>query len=117
MPVSWIEHKGKKILYADHRGLKDDDLIEQLSRVVELVLAEDEPVLLLENIGGLTISSDILSEVKRQYKRAKPNLERAAIIGVTGAKRILVLAVNKISGIDERTFSTDEKAKDYLVGV
>ena len=35
MPVGWVDHKGKGILYADYRGLKPEQ-IDSLARVANL---------------------------------------------------------------------------------
>lgn len=116
MPVTWIEYQGKKILYADHRGLKNEDaLLANVDLQAQYVRASSEKVLMLADFRNTYIGSKFLERAKSYGTRHESKLAKHAMIGITGIKRILLNAYILFTGDPVKTFDDEESAKKYLV--
>jgi len=114
MSITIIEHSGKKIIYSDLRGYNHAQLMAHFKKEADLILEQPEPVLILRNVQDATVTKELLAEVKKQVKRARPNIFRGAVVGASGSKRILLMAVNKFTGIQVVPFRSQEEALKYL---
>ena len=117
MEVKIIEYKGKKILYADHRGAKDDfDMIKILYKGIEIEKTLKEGSLLLANFENSFNSFRFLEEVKKTGKFRSKIMKKMAFVGITGIKIILLkmyIEFNGKKGI--KTFDNEDEARDWLV--
>jgi hypothetical protein len=114
--VEWIEYKGKQLLYCDYRNLYDDDVIRLIKIVDEVVLSSERKDLLkINDVRGQFATSAILPEIKRSSKLQKPYLKKSAYVGITGVKKILLDAINRVSNIGAKPFTDIETAKEWLV--
>ena len=96
MPVSWMKHNDRLILYSDYRGLKSEDKM-------------------LENLKEDTfISKTFMNELTEVGKRQKGKTLKSAILGVTGFKKVFVNAYSRVTGEAVRAFDTEEAALNYL---
>jgi hypothetical protein len=118
MATSWIEHKGKKILYIDYRGSKnDDELLKILQEQIGILKGSSSKILALSNFTNVFLSSKFMDEVKKAGKEIGTiKLERSALIGVEGIKNILLSSYLLFTG-DKNTkpFGSENEAKDWLV--
>lgn len=48
-------------------------------------------------------------------KISKSLLKKTAVLGITGLKKILLNAVNRISSVEARAFNSEEEAKEWLI--
>ena len=108
MSLGWIEHKGRKILYSDFRGLRDKEMFAQHQDALDAVRKAAAPPLLLVNLTGAPAS-------KRFMEELDASVRRQAIVGVDGLKSLLLKAYNAVLGGDLQSFPTEEEAKEYLV--
>ena len=114
--VEWINYKGKEILYCDFRNLNDEDLVRLIKLVDELVTTGAKKDLLkINDVRGQFATASVLPEIKRSSKLQKPYIKKSAYVGVTGVKKILLDAVNRISNIGAKPFTDLEEAKEWLV--
>ncbi|MBN2351004.1 MAG: hypothetical protein JXD23_00435 [Spirochaetales bacterium] len=117
MNPSWIEYKGKSILYFDYRRVKDTlESLRILRKGFELIIRSDGNVLILQNFEGAVANDEYMAEVKTLGKTARDKVKKNACVGITGIKRLLLQAYVAFSGEKTlRTFETEEGAKEWLV--
>jgi len=114
MPVSWIDHKGKKILYADFRNQSGPAMIATLEAELVEIRKHGKGVLLLADFRGATTNDDFMTKAKAAGKDLRELSHRSAALGITGVKKILLGAYNAFSGDTLKAFDTEEEAKKYL---
>lgn len=114
MGTEWIEHKGKRILYVDYRGLKGAQLIEMAETEAKTIVAAPTKVLVLDDFEGISVDSEFMNRIKQLGKDAEPKTARCAILGVTGLKEILLRAYNAFTGGRSQPFRTKAEALDWL---
>jgi hypothetical protein len=117
MPANWIEINKKKIFYVDYRGLKtQDEMIENLKTAAGLLLDSEPHFLFLADFRGATIGYEFQKQSNKlstTIKKLQP--EKAAIIGITGLKKLILNAFNLINKEKVVPFKTKEEAIAYLV--
>ena len=67
------------------------------------------------DVTGSYASMEVLAEIKEIAKKTAPFNKKKAMLGIGGAKKILLNSVNRIAGTSIRAFDTIEEAKDWLV--
>ena len=117
MNPSWIEYRGKSILYLDYRGVKDTaESLRILRDGFEMEMNSAGNILILQNFEGAVANEVYMAEVKKLGKIAKDKVKKNACVGITGIKRLLLQAYVAFSGEKTlRTFETEEGAKKWLV--
>jgi len=114
--VEWIQYKGKEILYCDYRNLNDEELIRLIRFIDELITSGNKKDLLkINDIRGQFATAAVLPEIKRSSKLLKPYIKKSAYVGITGVKRVLLEAINRVSNIGAKPFTELQAAKDWLV--
>ena len=112
-----MDHEGKRVLYADYRGLKPDQ-IDSLARETDAELAASPvKVLFLSNIEGAIVTTETMRNVKKSAGSVlRDKVEKIAVVGVTGVKKVFfdafVMALGKTNA---RSFRTEKEALDWLV--
>ncbi len=118
MSASWIEHKGKKILYLDFRNCKtEDELLQVLAESQAFILATTGSVVTLSNYEGVSVTTGFLNRLKELGKRAVQNqrIEKLALLGITEMKSVLVQGyLNATGQKNMRTFNSEQEALDWL---
>ncbi len=112
---SIINHKGKEILYVDYRGMKENEILEEMDKATDFALKENRPMLRLSNMTDVFAVSTVVDKAKESGKRTKHLTIKRAAVGITGAKKVLFNAFNRVSGNNARAFDDVEEAKDWLV--
>jgi hypothetical protein len=110
--VSWIEHKGTKILYADYSGLSGDEylgVIEEFKN--ELLKQSPGSVVTLTNVTGSTVTNEVKDKLKELREQTKGISRKAAAVGVTGFKKTIAVLIRK----DLYWADSLEEAKEWLV--
>ncbi|HBH47012.1 MAG TPA: hypothetical protein DDX98_00125 [Bacteroidales bacterium] len=115
MAVSKIFHKGKEIVYIYYRGLQEQAMIEAVKKAESILLLENKPQLVLANLSNAFATPGFMEVNNTVSKNIKHLIEKGAVVGITGAKSILLKGYNLIIGGKMNPFSTEEEAKDYLV--
>ncbi len=117
MPISYITYKGKKILHADFKDLKDKDaVLENLERMKEHYLEAEDKILLLADLRGTFSNPEIMDKLKYYGKTVFHGRSvKRAVIGIVGVKKILLKAYNVFTSNEVIPFESEEEAKDYLV--
>jgi hypothetical protein len=116
MPVQWIEYKGKKILYADYRGLKSEDLmLQNLKAEGEIYKSTSFNILSLADFRDTYISKDFMEKIKQLGKEHKGRTAKAAVLGITGIKNIFINVYTAFTGESLKCFNDELSAKEYLI--
>jgi hypothetical protein len=119
MRSQWIEHGGKRILYADYTNFSESDFEALRAEVVEveteIARQPENSVLSLTDIRGSVASREAVDLFKKSAVVAKKYIRKQAVVGVTGLKKIVFDAVVKLSGQNATAFDDLETAKDWLV--
>lgn len=112
---SIIDYKGKEILYIDYRGMNENQMIQTLNEATERSLSDNKPRLLLTNVAGSFVLPDFLKKAKEAGKRTKHLTLKSAIIGIEGAKKVLLKFHNLYVGSEMKPFHDEIEAKEWLV--
>ena len=116
MPVSWIDYKGRKILYADYRGLRtEDDMMKNLDSEAGFYTQTHLKILSLNDYRDSVVSNKFMNKVTELGKATKGKTDKAAVLGVTGLKKILINGYAKITGQHVKIFENEIAAKEYLI--
>jgi hypothetical protein len=117
MGVSWINYGGKKLLFVDYNGVKNEnELLKILYEEIEILKNETQRQFILVNIGNSYSTEKYRQEVQRLTKEiVKHKTEKSAIIGMVGLKKVIFGAMIKFSDGHVKLFDTEEDAKKWLV--
>jgi len=117
MPVSYINHKGREILYIDLTESKSEQRsLELLEETKDAYLKANEKLLVLVNTQGAFVSTEVSSRMKEYSKLYfKDRAEKRVFVGVSGLKKIIMRAYMSIAGENIKLMDDLEEAKDYLV--
>ncbi len=110
-----ITYNGKKIVYIDYRGLSEDKMIEKAEALKTWLLENKAYHLRLVNISDTYAKPKFTSYIRQLGKETKDIPFKGAIVGITGAKRVLLTGYNRLLGGKMKPFDTEEEAKNYLV--
>lgn len=118
--IKIIEHKGKKIHYIDYSGLRDE---KSLIAIIELVdefnkkqiEKKETDFLILSDLSNSYVYGDALQVMKESGKKIKPYTKKTALLGITGAKKVLLRTANAVLNLNMKPFNTKEEALDWLV--
>jgi hypothetical protein len=117
MSNTFIEYKGKKILYSDYSNCKTaQETIEILEQTRKIYLASDEMFLALNNFSNAPSNTEYVELAKKYGKELfdKRNIKEACF-GLSGIKNILLSAYNLVVKYKIVAFNTKEEALEYLV--
>lgn len=120
MSVQWIEHKGRRILFTDHRGATQKELIDDFEQAVKLIQEVPPPTKIryLADFEGAMIDTAVMTKLKELGREVyEPRTEKSAVVGIHGIRHILLAAYNRVtgSGKNQKLFDTQEEALDWLV--
>jgi hypothetical protein len=117
MSVSYIMHKGKKVMIVDYTKCKStQETLDVLEKVRQEYLKTNEMIISLNDFREAYGSNEFMKRAQALAKEVfdKQTLKTAAI-GVNGIKRILVNAYNVFVKNKVYIFNTKEEALDWLV--
>ncbi len=115
MPVAKINYKGKEIIYVDYRGESEDEMLDTANKLRDILLSDNKAHLRLVNITDAFATTKFTNYIRQLGKDTKHIPTKAAIVGITGAKKVLLLGYNRILGGAMRPFDDEEMAKEYLI--
>jgi len=116
LQASWETHKGKKYLYVCYTSCDSkEEMIKLLEKELEMLNAAGGRSLLLADFRNTVIESEFMDKAKAIGKELEELTDKSAILGITGAKKLLLMAYNKVSKGGLKPFDDETSAKDYLV--
>ena len=116
MPVSYINHKARKILHVDFQNIKvKDNVLQNLEEMVKFYNEANDKIYLLLDVRGTFTDPEVMDKLKHYGKTVfRGKSEKRAILGVSGIKKILLQAYSTVTGTKVALFDSEEDAKDYL---
>jgi hypothetical protein len=117
MPASWIEHRGRQVLFFDYRDQRSDEaLIATLEAGSAMMQPLRRPALLYNDFEGSVVGSAFMRRVKAVGRMNARLIGRSALTGVSGLKIVFLNAYLRATGErSTRAFRTREEALDFLV--
>jgi hypothetical protein len=116
MGAEWILYKGKKILYVKYGGLKPDEMLDLIRKATQMIVdSRSNQILSLSDLTDCFVNNEFTELSKKQGAISLPLTKKAAVVGITGIKNILLKAVNAFSPKPRVPFDTVQEAKDWLV--
>lgn len=117
MSISYINHKGKKIMFCDYSQCKTkEETIHVLDLAREEYLKSDEHFLVLNDFSGGMISNEFMDTAKKYgtelFDKRTP---KTTNIGITGMKKVFLSTYNLFVRNKLTFFNTKLEALDYLV--
>jgi hypothetical protein len=98
MSIEWITYKSKKIIYINYVGLKSLEMSQLIKEATQSIVdSKSTEVLSLSNVTGCFFTSELMDLLKKQSAISLPLTKKAAVVGVTGLKSILLTAANAVS--------------------
>ncbi len=110
-----ITHKGKEIVYVDYRGQSEEEMLKTASDLRDFLLSDPGEHLRLVNITDTPATRKFTAFIREMGKETKHVPVKGAVVGITGAKKVLLSGYNRLLGGAMRPFDDEEIAKDYLV--
>lgn len=117
MSLSYINYKGKKILFIDYSKCKTvQDTLTVLEMVRNEYLKSSENFLALNDFTDAPSNNEYMDRAKQYAKEIfDEKTIKNSCIGITGIKKILLSAYNLIVKNKLMPFDTKEEALEYLV--
>ena len=119
MPIQWIEHQGKQLLFIDVSNLTNDysQLGSELERLVSLVQSEPySSILALADLRNTHLNNNALLALMSNAPLAAPHFRKSAmLIEYNHARRIILDSLSQFIGHLPKRFDNLEAAKDWLV--
>lgn len=116
MPLKYIHHKGKKILFVDFTNQIGDQAIATLDEEAKEMENWTGKGLILNDFHGAKGSPAFMAHAKKLGKEVFVNtVHKSAAIGLTGLQMILLQAYNNFTKDKIVPFNTEEEAKEWLV--
>jgi len=113
--IYWVEKLNKKILVMKFNKLMMNDFINQLNTCYQFIEEQKSTdLLLLFDVTDASIFGDALSESKSFAKKIQPFRKKSALIGISGAKRVLLESVLLFSGGSGKVKSFETAAQAEL---
>ncbi|MBF0360792.1 MAG: hypothetical protein HQK49_07265 [Oligoflexia bacterium] len=116
MPVTWIEYKQINILYVDYKNTTDKEKLQMLQQQADILAKHKEfSVLILVDVCDCNLSKEFMVEAKNISKQyIAPKTKRAAIIGVTGFRKLMLTGLNLFIKRNIVPFYDETSAKEFL---
>lgn len=102
-------------MYVDYRGLDEHGMLEMATSLRDHLLQNDQYHLRLVNISDTPATRKFTAYIRQLGKDTKHIPIKAAIVGISGAKKVLLAGYNRLLGGAMRPFDSEDMAKDYLV--
>ena len=113
--VQFIRHKDKEILFLDFSECKAEEVVLIIDKAKSVIARQPEKSLLtLSNVTNARFDDTVSQRMKEFTAHNKPFVKAAAVVGVTGLKKIVFEAVMLFSKRKIHAFATIEQAKDWL---
>ena len=118
MKSQWIDHNGKKILFAayDHYNTNMGGFQTEVDAVTQSITSEPESsVRLLVDVRGTPGTPEIMNSLYASAKACNPYMIATAVVGVGGFRMMLMRSVTRITGMPLTAIETVDEAMEWLV--
>ena len=115
--ISWVLHNKKQILFEDYSGLNGKEMLAVLHASEEIFNSLREPVPVLLDFSGATMSNEFMNEFMRRGKQYGALIRKGASIGANGPKKALLMMYFTYTRQEHKSkiCETAPEALEYLV--
>lgn len=114
--VSWIEHKGEKLLFTDYSNATPDEIISTVEESISISLAQEKKsVLQIVDVTDAKYDRNSWQILRQGAKATEPYSKASAVLGVDAAKKFFLTVTKMVSKRNIKAFDNMEEAKDWLV--
>lgn len=112
----FIEHKGKRILLFDYKGIIDPaEALREIENSKAVVATQPRKSLrILTSVRDARYNGAVLQAMKELAKHDEPYVMASAVVGLTGLLRIAYTAITTFSRRNIAVFTSEEEALDWL---
>lgn len=116
MSAELIKYNGRKIVFGDYSECKTKEkMIEKLLEVEQLMHKQHGMVLYLADLTNTHGSREFMKAAKEVANRTfNHKVERAALLGIVGIKKVLLNGFNAVSKYKFEPFDNKELALEFL---
>jgi broad specificity phosphatase PhoE len=119
MRLQRITYKGKEIVLADYDGLDPDDFLKEVEENHEewkrMVERGETHILVLSDVTGAIANERVVKAFQEMSKTMRANTKASAVVGITGLRRFLLRAINKVAPFQTEPFDNRTEAMEWLV--
>ena len=117
--ISFIMHKGVRILYEDVSNSKTDEILSFIEGAKAIIASQPKnSILALVNVKDASFDTTITTALKNFMKANAPYIKCAAVYGVDGLKEVVFKGVLAFTGRKNLVLcKTLEEGKDYLASM
>lgn len=113
--VKFIQHSGRDILLLDFSECSAGDACSVIDQAIPVIKTrQPDSLLTLTDVTNMRFDDKLSQKMKEFTAHNKPYVRAAAVVGVTGLKKILFDAVMIFSKRKFHAFEDREKAKTWL---
>ncbi len=115
--VGFINHKGRKILLMDFSYTKVEEILGAIEETKKTVRKYPEKSIYgLVDVRFSSFDTELFAALKDLASYDRPYMKVTAVVGVTGLKKMIFMAVQRFTGRKNLyMFDKLETAKDWLV--
>jgi len=114
--VRFIRHGEKEILFLDFSNSAVEDVLKTIETAKQVISARPENSLLtLTDLTNARFNEEVGEGMKQLTAHNRPYVKAAAVVGITGLKKIIFGAVLAFSKRNIESFDDVEQAKKWLV--
>ncbi len=115
--VRFIRHQEKDILFLDFSNSGTDDVLRTIEDAKRVISGRPEMSLLtLTDVTNARFNEQVGEGMKQLTAHNRPYVKAAAVVGITGLKKIIFGAVMAFSRRNIESFDTVDEAKRWLAG-
>jgi len=113
--VKFIKHLDKEILHLDFSNSTPGEVLQTIETAKKVISGKPKNSLLtLTDVTNARFNEAVGDGMKQFTAHNKPYVKAAAVVGVTGLKRIIFTAVIAFSKRNLETFDSVDEAKQWL---
>ena len=113
--VQMFDHNGKKIIFENFSGLKDNELKIAISEVNTFISQlKEKNMLVLIDVTSAKAGLSSINSIKNLGMCNQSKIKKSAILGITGLRMIVLKDFNKILKLNIKPFLKRELALNWL---
>jgi len=115
--VRFVPYLGKQLLLLDFSKLSASEVVALVEQAKRFISAQPPNSLLtLTDVTGTLFNDEAANAFRDYVTHNKPYVRAAAVVGVTGLKKIILNVIKTASRRDFELFDTIPAAQDWLAG-
>ena len=110
-----INYKNKEIIRLRYADLSEEEILQFLDNAYKMIVNKQEKCLLLANWEQAFVTAKVKKFIDDNAEMTNMKVEKTAVVGVTGVKKIFNSLFAKILKMPLKMFNTEDEAMNWLV--